>query len=158
MVKDLIHILDKIRVIAEEQRRVLEDYFDYADNPTCMIGQCCSASNNLTQALQAAGFRAKAVMGTYNNVCDSYPDDLMETLSDQEIDSEDLDLENFDGTWTHCVVVCENHIIDITADQFYLNDPDNDGPDAVGPVVIVPVDDSAYSIGRSKTSTKGLKR
>jgi hypothetical protein len=134
--------LDKIRAIAEECRQELEDYWEFDNDPTCMIGECLSASKELAQALQAAGFKAEAVMVTYNHVCDSYPDDLVKTLSQQEIDNEDLDLGNFDGTWKHWVVICEDHIIDITADQFHLDDSD-----AVASVVIVPVGDPAYSIG-----------
>jgi len=106
-----------LRVATAERAKLAAYWNEDGDNDYWPIGECRSASSQLAEALNTAGFPAKAVMGTYSGCCDAYPD----LISEHSIDglTDDFDHDDWDGSWLHWWVVCDEYIVDITADQFH---------------------------------------
>jgi len=116
------NIAEKLKTIAQAVRQQLHTY--YENEPFWTIGLCWSASQLLEKAIQDAGYPAKRYGGYYNDCEDGYIDNIIERFGGLDEDNGDFDIETWDHRWKHWWVVCNEFIIDITADQFHPSDPE----------------------------------
>lgn len=104
--------------IAAQVRAKFEDY--YGDEPgssPSFENMCREMSEDLREALEDAGFSARRVPGQYRGMSESYAPDT------SEWEDEDVDAYEGDPRMAHWWVVCEGRILDICADQFHPDNP-----------------------------------
>lgn len=130
--------MESILIIAGDVRTEIEDWLDYDGDARCMIGECLHASRTLASRLVTAGVEAEAVCTSYLDVCDGYAAEVARRLPAQDFEPEAMEAE--DGIWKHWVVVWNEYIIDITSDQFHLDEPDHPR------VLVTEIGDPRYSL------------
>jgi hypothetical protein len=133
--------LNKIKKIAKQMRSELESNYDWEADKGCFKNTCSHLSEELANKLKAEGIYAYPVHGLYYGAPDTYEPD-MDDWSGDEVD-EYFDSKSYGEPFgfNHWWVVAGNkYIIDITADQFHIDEPEEYR------VVISDIGDSDYSV------------
>lgn len=117
----------KVRLIAKKLRKKLEEQNNWTGNKAVFSGKCYDISKELVEQLNKNGIYAYRQLGEYRGADVSYkPDTDTWAKWEKEEYEQYLNIINcINPGYAHWWVVADNEwIIDITADQFHPDNPD----------------------------------
>lgn len=132
--------LSKIKKIAKKMRHELEKYHDWKNNKSCFSGKCHNISQTLVNELKKEGIYSYRQMGEYAGANESYTPNMSDWKQWEKDEYSEMRASDGESmTYSHWWVVADNKfILDITADQFHPDSP-NDYR-----IVITTIDDEHY--------------
>jgi len=117
--------LSRIKVVAKQVRSELETHYDWDADKGCFKNTCSTVTDILAKELKKNGIYSYRAHGLYYGAPDDYEPD-MDDWTGEEVD-EYFDSKGYGEPFgfNHWWVVADNKwLVDITADQFHPDEPE----------------------------------
>jgi hypothetical protein len=131
--------LSRIKVIAKQIRKELEDYYDWDADKGCFKNTCHMVTDDLVKKLSDNNIISHRVNGLYHGASDEYEPDMSGWEQEDVWAYNDTIEAGGEFGFNHWWVEADNKwIVDITSDQFHPDEPEEYR------VIITDLNDSDY--------------